>query len=424
MALFGVLATPAFADHPGAAGELTPAVERVLGNDASEANEGLFRIELNDGAVLRTHGPDLEPDETELPNAIEAAGPSDRFLAGGAERAPVCASDYAMQVLYARSPSSADNHAASTASIQSVVRRSNFVLNEDAIASGGGGADYKVVCDGQGAVDVESFTTPGTTFSGVVNAAKAAGFGDVRRNYAIFLDEPAPGGYCGVGSLYLADSPGLTNPHNTNGGYAVIYKSCWQGTTFMHEVGHNRGAVQASAPTSTGSGSHCNDGRDVMCYAPDGGDRNQSMTYPCSSLTRFDCNFDTYFDAAPEPGEYLATHWNLGRQGQNFLTILPPGPDSPPADTVAPQTQITLAPALRSRKRARFEFTGADKTSAPAALAFECSLDAAAFAPCASPAAYRLRAGRHSLAVRAMDEAGNVDASPAVHTWKVRRNRR
>jgi hypothetical protein len=114
----------------------------------------------------------------------------------------------------------------------------------------------------------------------------------------------------------------------------------------MHEVGHNRGAVQPAAPDSTGSGAHCNEGHDVMCYAPDGGDQNQSMVYPCSTLTRFDCNFDTYFDAAPEAGEWLSNHWNLGRQGQNFMVISPAGPppnQAPTADFSADCNELACA---------------------------------------------------------------------------------
>ena len=421
--LGGPLAGMAHADHPAAgSAELTPAVERALGPEAEETNAGVFKIPLDDGSVIRTHGPDLPPAEE---NELTAGGPGERFLPGQAERSPICATDQAMQVLYARTSTTADAFAASAPTIRSTVRRSNHILNEEAIASGGGGGDYKVVCSGDGAIDVQQFTTVGTSFDGVVNAARAAGFDSSARNYVIFLDASG-GSTCGVGSLYISDAPGLSNPHNTNGGYALIYKGCWDGATFMHEVGHNRGAVQPAAPNSTGDGLHCNDGHDVMCYAPDGGDRNQSMTYPCSSSMLFDCNYDDYFDAAPEPGEYLATRWNLGTQGQNFLriTAAPESPGVEPTDLTPPQTAITVAPASKSRRRVTFRFAGTDETSASSALVFECALDGAAYAPCSSPVKFRLSAGRHSFRVRAIDEAQNTDATPATHTWKVRRKRR
>jgi hypothetical protein len=413
--LLGATAAPALAHDPSVVPELTPAIERALGEDTQQAPSGLFRVPLDDGSVVRTHGPDHPAAE---PSLI-AGGPSDRFLPGSAERAPICATDSAMQVLYARTPITADAFAASGPEIRSTVRRSNQILNEEAIASGGGSGDYKVVCDGSGAVDVKQFTTIGTSFSEVVSAAQAAGYTSSARDYVVFLDSSG-GGYCGVGSLYFADAPALTNPHNTNGGYAVIYKGCWNGTTFMHEVGHNRGAVQPAAPHSTGDGAHCNDGNDVMCYTPDGGNQNQSMTYPCPTATLFDCGYDTYFDAAPEPGEYLSNHWNLGAEGQNFLRITAA---APPPDTTPPETTISASPGPKSKKRATFEFTGSDGTSAAGALTFECSLDGGAFEDCLSPSSYRLGTGTHTFSVRASDEAGNADESPATHAWKVKRNR-
>jgi hypothetical protein len=51
---------------------------------------------------------------------------------------------------------------------------------------------------------------------------------------------------------------------------------------------------------------------------------------------------------------------------------------------------------------------------------FECSLDAAPFAACASPLTYRdLAVGSHHFEVRATDPAGNVDATPAFRDWTV-----
>lgn len=51
---------------------------------------------------------------------------------------------------------------------------------------------------------------------------------------------------------------------------------------------------------------------------------------------------------------------------------------------------------------------------------FECSLDAAPYAPCTSPAAYAgLADGPHAFAVRAVTSTGEVDATPATRDWTV-----
>jgi hypothetical protein len=95
--------------------------------------------------------------------------------------------------------------------------------------------------------------------------------------------------------------------------------------------------------------------------------------------------------------------------------VSPPPPPAP--DTVPPDTTITSAPPATSRSgSASFSFT-----SNEANVRFQCRLDGAAFAGCASPATYAgLAAGAHTFAVRAIDAAGNVDGSPATHSWRAK----
>lgn len=86
---------------------------------------------------------------------------------------------------------------------------------------------------------------------------------------------------------------------------------------------------------------------------------------------------------------------------------------------VAPETTITKAPAKKSkRKKPKFEFN-----SPVAGVTFECSLDKAPFAPCASPSKVKVKKGRHTFAVRAV-EAGLADPTPATHNWKRKRKRK
>ena len=104
------------------------------------------------------------------------------------------------------------------------------------------------------------------------------------------------------------------------------------------------------------------------------------------------------------------------------VTVAEP-PDETPNDTTAPETTIDDAPKARvkTRKRkakAKFVFSASEPGST-----FECKLDKAPFEPCSSPKTYKVRRGKHTFKVRATDEAGNTDATPAKYTWKVKRKR-
>ena len=286
---------------------------------AKRVARGLLRVKLRDAETVLTHGLDPEPPADAGGQPLDAAGP---------ERQPVCASDYYQHVLYGRPSDAPDRLSSVKATILSEIKQMDALLNQEALASGGLAADYKVKCDGAGEVQVHSFqsaeTGAQTTFSGVLSAARQAGFNASNADYTIFFDSSAPRA-CGTGTF--SDDQRLTadNANNSGGDYAVTYSDCWTDRTAMHENGHNQGAVQYDAPYSTGSGAHCNDGYDVMCYS-DGGDRDVGMSVFCSDKVRFDCRYDTYFDTAPEPGEYLESNWNLGSPLNRFIALQAAGP--------------------------------------------------------------------------------------------------
>jgi len=85
-------------------------------------------------------------------------------------------------------------------------------------------------------------------------------------------------------------------------------------------------------------------------------------------------------------------------------------------DTIAPTTRITMAPpAVDNSTMVGFAFESNEDT-----IVFECSLDGGAYAECQSGQPITgIGDGTHSFAVRAQDRAGNVDVSPAIHTWFV-----
>jgi hypothetical protein len=89
-------------------------------------------------------------------------------------------------------------------------------------------------------------------------------------------------------------------------------------------------------------------------------------------------------------------------------------------DSVAPETKIISSPPQLTRSvRAKFEFSGSDNLTPTERLRFSCKLDRSAFAPCSKQRVLRVSNGRHRLLVRARDQAGNDDATPAAYRWRV-----
>jgi hypothetical protein len=89
-------------------------------------------------------------------------------------------------------------------------------------------------------------------------------------------------------------------------------------------------------------------------------------------------------------------------------------------DLTPPDTTIGTKPDNPSTSpTGDFTFSGTD--AGGGAVTFECRIDSGVFAAC--PAAYTTPAlpeGSHTLYVRAVDLAGNPDATPATYTWVVR----
>lgn len=85
-------------------------------------------------------------------------------------------------------------------------------------------------------------------------------------------------------------------------------------------------------------------------------------------------------------------------------------------DITPPDTNLNSNPdATTESTDAAFTFSSPDATST-----FEVSVDGGAYVAQTSPFnANGLAVGMHSFAVRAIDAAGNTDASPAEYTWEV-----
>jgi hypothetical protein len=152
------------------------------------------------------------------------------------------------------------------------------------------------------------------------------------RIYVILADKLSSygsGSLWGQGSYYGADAKGTSNVNNNGGVTSIIWipqaqtlpstsaakdQGFWP-EGFLHELTHNFGGVQRTAPNTSGAG-HCTDGRDVMCYA-DGGANSYNPSV-CPMLTSFttqfaqtlDCGRDDYFSPSPTPASWLDTHFN------------------------------------------------------------------------------------------------------------------
>ena len=77
----------------------------------------------------------------------------------------------------------------------------------------------------------------------------------------------------------------------------------------------------------------------------------------------------------------------------------------------------------RKKRSAKVEFSASDSVTAAGALSFGCSLDGKPENPCSSPTTYKkLKPGKHTIQVRATDEAGN--SAVASKGFKVKKKKR
>lgn len=120
---------------------------------------------------------------------------------------------------------------------------------------------------------------------------------------------------------------------------------------------------------------------------------------------------------------------NIGQTLQVFATgARGDGLTSPPAraivthDDVAPETKISGPSGALLSPNATFTFTGTDNLTSPAQLRFATSLDSAPFTSFTETTTLtltNLASGPHTLRVKARDQAGNEDPTPAEQTVTV-----
>lgn len=169
------------------------------------------------------------------------------------------------------------------------------------------------------------------SFSAMRSEIRAQGYNRSDRKYLIWGD--AAVGICGIAEMAYDDRPTSDNWNNRGPNYARVDAPCW-GYAEAHELLHNLGAVQDSAPHSTGAG-HCVDENDTMCYRDTSGITMLSLC-PLLPSWQVDCNADDYYNTSASPSGYLGTHWNTANS--SFLEGVAPPPDAPSITLNAPSS--------------------------------------------------------------------------------------
>lgn len=280
--------------------------------------------------ILCTHGDDEPPagvDTTELPTTdelLEARYGSESPAEIPAEEVPgepyvvpagtvACIGDGVtgarVQLVYARASNVASRYSNVLPLLRQYASDADDIINVSA-GKVGEGRRVRYVTNNSclpEVLNVTLSTTGDDSFGNMVTELRDEGLTSADRKYLVFMD--AAVGICGLGEIYLNDRGDELNPNNTGRAmYSRVDTSCWQHAA-AHEMLHNLGAVQNTAPNSSGAG-HCTDEVDVMCY------KDTSTTVVrqvCSRAGQVDCNNNDYFHPNPNSGSYLDTKWNVAR---------------------------------------------------------------------------------------------------------------
>jgi hypothetical protein len=356
------------------------AAEAVALEGTGDCGPGLIPI----GDTGRcTHGPDPEPPGTsrELIRDVPSSREVQQETAGIA-----CEGDgqsgHRVQVIYAYDTSQASRYNEVVGNIRITAAGADDLMQQSSVAAGQE-LHFLFVHDAQCNIDVKQvgFSTAamqnfGTMIQSMYDGAQSR----KDRIYLIFADTSSAG-ICGIGTLVKDDRDTPTNKNNTGPGYSRVDKNCWAPQAATHELMHNLGGVQYSAPHSS-AGSHCIDEWDVMCYSDS--PNYPAMQYFCpdkaSHQNRIDCNNDDYFNPLPQPGSYLDTHWNTADS-----VFLRSGPALCPAQATGCMGLVTLSTsrsAVQSSKRVKLSASVSNTTARNATVTLRacrggnCSSDA------------------------------------------------
>lgn len=235
--------------------------------------------------------------------------------------APFCVEEVSaphyFQALHAKAIDDTNSTGSLNASqVRQLIGQANGFLHSEA-ARFGADINLRFRCV-DGLVDVPSLTLPtrlaDTTFSTIVADVQALGYSREDVHYYIWFDNRLSTTTLGGQAMISPDARLAGDNENLGQAHAAVY-GLTRATLTLHEIAHTLGAVQYYAPEANGRG-HCDDGRDVMCYADHSG--SDYRTTACAA-ERFDCGGDTYYNPEPEPDSWLETHWNLASRFNFYL---------------------------------------------------------------------------------------------------------
>jgi large repetitive protein len=224
---------------------------------------------------------------------------------------------------------------------------------------------------------IASVTGSGNTYTVTVNTG--TGTGSLRLNLRGLNMNPVPTNVPFLGEIYTIDKTAPTGSLAVNNG----------------AVATNNTAVTLNITGSDASG-----GAVEMSFS---NDNTAWSTWEALATTK---------SWALTTGEGVKTVY---MQLRDPLGNVSPFQDAITLDQTAPNTTITAGPpAVTNSTTASFTFTSNETGT------FEASLDGGAFTALTSPATLNgLAAGSHSFSVRAIDAAGNVDATPDTYNWTI-----
>jgi hypothetical protein len=285
-------------------------------------------LDLCDGAAsiplleskLCTHGPDPAPagydvDKPVLPLLDPVATDEMAAIACDGDGQ----SGYRVQVLYVHGSNVQSRYDQFHLSIQGWSGQMDRIFQASA-AKTGGARRVRFVHDTncQPIVRAVKVSPAGDgSFDTTITELKNQGYNRADRIYLAFVDTTSAG-ICGIGTIWNDDrASGSVNWNNVGPSYARVDAGCWSGQVAAHEVMHNLGGVQLSAPNASAA-FHCIDEFDVMCYRDGPGTATrEDCPNQARDTTLFDCNHNDYYHTNPNPGSYLASYWNPA--GNRFL---------------------------------------------------------------------------------------------------------